>query len=209
MKNEIMKNRIIIIIAFVLIAFAMWGVWHFAYKPNFSPECFSIKNSEWGGFGDFFWGLGTMLLTALNVYMVYSINTSIERNRRAKDKFEIEKEIINEYKSLRDCCLKRDSADVFSVDTQYIAQMESFIRELRRYTNVFPFLRDEKKRRSLDILQERLRILQDPVTFDRWKQTHPQDEIDTYNCVMYSHSEWILGYMIADWCEIVNESLNN
>lgn len=204
-----MKKRYYILIAFVVIAVIVLCVWCFAYRPTFSTCDYSITNVEWGGFGDFFWGLGTMLLTALNVYMVYSINTAIENNRRAKDKFEIEKEIINEYKSLRDLCLKRDSSDVFSVDTQYIAQMESFIRELRRYTNVFPFLRNEFKMKSLDILQERLRILQDPATFDRWKQTHTQDELDSYNCVMYSHSEWILGNMIADWCETVNESLNN
>lgn len=187
----------------------MLGVWFGAYRETFSTSEYSPNNVDWGGFGDFFWGLGTMLLTALNVYMVYSINTAIEKNRRAKDKFEIEKEIINEYKSLRDRCLKRDSSDVFRVDMQYVAQMKSFIREFRRYVNVFPFLREDIKRRSLDILHERLRILQDPDSFARWKQTHSQDEIDSYNCVMYSHSEWILGYMIADWCTTVNESLNN
>ena len=122
-----MKNKYYILIAFLVIAVIMLGVLGFAYRITFSTSEYSPNNVDWGGFGDFFWGLGTMLLTALNVYMVYNINNTIERSRRAKDKFEIEKAIISEFKSLRDKCLTRINANVFNVDTKYIAQLESFI----------------------------------------------------------------------------------
>ena len=202
-----MKNKYCILVAFGIIAFSMWCVWEFAYKPNFSTT-FSSSNVEWGGFGDFFWGLGTMLLTALNVYMVYNINTTIEHNRRSKDKYEIEKEVINEYKSFRDICITRVTSNIFRVDPIHIAPFESFIREIRRYENIFPFLRDNRKRESLNILQERLRLLQDQNSFDEWKNTHTLEEWDSFNGAIYLHSELILGYMIADWSATVNESLN-
>ena len=202
-----MKKKTIIF-AFVGIAIILLSIWCFAYRPVFSGD-YAIENTEWGGFGDFFWGLGTMLLTALNVYLMYRINSTIEYNRRTKDVFEIQKEIINEYKSLRDKCLIRESSDVFKYDPNYIAPMESFIRELRRYVNIFPFITDSEKSRSLNVLQERLRLLQDQSNLDRWRKEHDKSEWETFNCVMYSHSEWILGYMTKDWYEKVNESLQN
>lgn len=202
-----MKNKTIII-SFAGIAIIMLSIWWFAYKPVFSCD-YSSANSEWGGFGDFFWGLGTMLLTALNVLMVYKVNHSIEQNRRAKDKFEIQRAIINEYKSLRDKCLFRDSSDVFHIDTSYIAPMESFIRELRGYANIFPFLSDETKSLSLNILQERLRLLQDPNSLDKWIKEKGQQEWDLFYGIMYSHSEWILGHMTSDWAKAVNKAFEN
>lgn len=200
-----MKNKVIIISVFVLIVIAMLGVWFYAYRPTFSTSTFSSSNSDWGGFGDFFWGLGTMLLTALNIYIFYKVNAIIEKNKLAKDKLEMENDRINEYKSLRDECLKRISADVFVVDTNYIAQLDSYIRELRRFENIFPFLRDERKRDALNTLQKNLRLLHDPKSLNEWSKTHSKDELDSLNCVTYSFSEWILQYMMADRNDTINE----
>ena len=87
---------------------------------------------------------------------------------------------------------------------------KEFINSLRNDAGIFDTdAEDIFYNQTLDILQERLRMIQDPDSFERWKQTHSQEEIDSYNCVMYSHSEWILGYMTADWCTTVNESWNN
>lgn len=170
---------------------------HCVYVPDFS---------EWGSFGDFFWGLGTMLLTALSVYLMYKINSTIEYKRQIKDMSEIQRAIINEYKSLRDKCLFRDSSDVFHIEVQYIAPMESFIRELRGYSNIFPFLSDEVKARSLNILQERLRLLQDPDSLNKWIKENGTQEWELFYGIMYSHSEWILGSMTTDWGETVNKA---
>lgn len=202
------SNLVVIALPIVVVLIIGLSVWAFAYVPNFSDKI-SGDNADWGGFGNFFWGLGTMLLTALSVYFMYRINSSIEHNRQAKDKFEIQKEIIREYKSLRDKCLIRVNSNQFQVDAIYIAQLESFLRELRGYRNIFPFLTDNIKRNSLNILQDKLRILQDPNSLAEWKRSHTPEEIASYECVMYSHSEWLLGHMTKDWYETVNRAIEN
>lgn len=68
-----------IIICFIIIAFTMLCVWFFAYRPTFSIWTYSTENTDWGGFGDFFWGLGTMLLTGLNVYVFYKLTTILAK----------------------------------------------------------------------------------------------------------------------------------
>ena len=80
-----MRNNALIISAFAFIGLTMWGVWHFAYKPNFSAT-FSTNNADWGNFGDFFWGLGTMLLTALNVYVFYRLTVVFGKSEEERDK---------------------------------------------------------------------------------------------------------------------------
>lgn len=43
-------------------------------------QCAISNNSaDWGNFGDFFWGLGTMLLTGLNVYVFYKLTTFLAK----------------------------------------------------------------------------------------------------------------------------------
>ena len=78
-------KRITIIILFLVIALIMLGVWFFAYRPIFSTSTFSVNNTDWGGFGDFFWGLGNMLLTALNVYVFYKLTRSIGESEKDRD----------------------------------------------------------------------------------------------------------------------------
>lgn len=74
-----------IIFAFLAILVIMLGIWFFAYRPIFSTSTFSAKNTDWGGFGDFFWGLGTMLLTAMNVYVFYKLTLSIGESKNDRD----------------------------------------------------------------------------------------------------------------------------
>lgn len=69
-KRNIEKKTIII--GFGSIALTMLLVWLLAYIPILSTVTFS-SNTELGGFGDFFWGLGTMLLTGLNVFVFYRL----------------------------------------------------------------------------------------------------------------------------------------
>ena len=79
-----MRNKAFIILAFVFIGLTMWGVWHFAYKPNFSTA-FSASNADWGNFGDFFWGLGVMCFSALNVYVFWQIEQQMRRDSLVRD----------------------------------------------------------------------------------------------------------------------------
>jgi len=73
-----------IIIAICTILIVLLCVGAFVYKPHFSNSL-SGNNADWGNFGDFFWGLGTMLLTALNVYVFYKLTISIGESEKDRD----------------------------------------------------------------------------------------------------------------------------
>lgn len=65
-----------IVIAICAILIVLLCVGAFVYKPHFS-DSLSGNNADWGNFGQFFWGLGTMLLTALSVWVLFSVNRSL------------------------------------------------------------------------------------------------------------------------------------
>lgn len=73
-------DRIIIILAFILIGLLMALVFCCAYRPIFSGPI-STEHADWEAFGDFFWGLGTMLFTALSVWMLYFVNLQLRKNQ--------------------------------------------------------------------------------------------------------------------------------
>lgn len=81
-----MKNKTNLLLAFAAIGLVLLCIWAFAYRPTFSISTFSIENTDWGGFGDFFWGLGTMLLTGLNVYVFYHLTTIFGKSEEERDK---------------------------------------------------------------------------------------------------------------------------
>ena len=91
MKTE----RIIITIAFVLIGLIMVGIFCFMYRPIFSGPL-SVKHADWEAFGDFFWGLGTMLLTGLNVIVLLLVNRQLreynDKQQSHQDTFELKLE---------------------------------------------------------------------------------------------------------------------
>lgn len=73
-------DRAIIVLAFILIGLLLIGVFCFVYRPIFSGPI-STEHAEWEAFGGFFWGLGTMLLTGLNVWMLYFVNQQLRENQ--------------------------------------------------------------------------------------------------------------------------------
>ena len=65
-----------IVLAFCIILIVLLCVCAFVYRPHFS-DTLSGNNADWGNFGDFFWGLGTMLFTALSVWILYKVNKQL------------------------------------------------------------------------------------------------------------------------------------
>ena len=63
---------------FVIIIMAGVMVWAFVYVPRFSANI-SENSADWGNFGQFFWGLGTMLFTALNVVVLLFVNKELRK----------------------------------------------------------------------------------------------------------------------------------
>lgn len=54
-------------------------VWALCYFPHFS-NTLSGDNADWGNFGQFFFGLGTMLLTGLTAFVMLGIDTQLHRS---------------------------------------------------------------------------------------------------------------------------------
>lgn len=69
-----------IILALSIIFVVLLSVWFFAYLPKFG-NTISGNSVDWSGFGDFFWGLGTMLFTGLSVWMLYFVNQQLRENQ--------------------------------------------------------------------------------------------------------------------------------
>ena len=74
------QEKTIIFLVFVLIVLLGVGIFCFAYRPVFSGPI-STKHADWEAFGDFFWGLGTMLFTGLSVWMLYFVNRQLRDNQ--------------------------------------------------------------------------------------------------------------------------------
>ena len=51
-----------------------------AYRPVMGTEL-SDDNADWGNFGAFFWGLGTMVFTLLNTIVIYAIYQRLYRKQ--------------------------------------------------------------------------------------------------------------------------------
>ena len=79
-----MKKSFNIIWMFLIIAAILVAMWYLLYRPQFSGV-FSGQNTDWGGFGDFFWGFGMMCFTALNVYVFWQIEQQIRRDSFIRD----------------------------------------------------------------------------------------------------------------------------
>lgn len=71
---------IIAIIVFIGIGLLVWGV---LYRPHFSASI-SGDNADWGEFGQFFFGLGTMFLSGLSAFIMLGIDTHLHRSNIVK-----------------------------------------------------------------------------------------------------------------------------
>ncbi len=76
MKKE--TSNIILTLSIILVL--LLSIWFFAYLPKFNNSI-SGNNADWGNFGNFFWGLGTMLFTGLSVWMLYFVNQQLKENQ--------------------------------------------------------------------------------------------------------------------------------
>lgn len=80
MNKKTLSN---IILALGIIIVVMLGIWLFAYLPNVGSDI-STRNADWGYFGEFFWDLGTMLLTGLNVFVLVLLNKQLHENNESQ-----------------------------------------------------------------------------------------------------------------------------
>ena len=75
---------------FIAVGVLIWGVF---YRPQFSST-FSGNNADWGDFGEFFFGLGTRLLTGLTVFIMLGIDSHLHRSNIIKQYEEYLKNVV-------------------------------------------------------------------------------------------------------------------
>jgi len=156
----------------------MLCVWAFAYRPTFSTSIFSIENTDWGGFGDFFWGLGTMLLTGLNVYVFFHLTTIFGKSEEERDKnalylqqrqFEFNQKmaILNDLRSaILETHTKHDISEELRTDIYGVLNRIQVLRNL--------FSSDELAAKVFDLRNKVLSY--DGETVDAWLEQNSKGE---------------------------------
>ena len=66
--------------AFGIVIVASGLIFRLAYWPHFEHS-FSGRNEDWGNFGAFFWGFGTMCFTLINLLIFHQIEQRIYRKQ--------------------------------------------------------------------------------------------------------------------------------
>lgn len=76
-----MTNKRVIRTTIAFIGVLVVGAFVFllCYKPNFSSEL-SGDNTDWGNFGQFFFGLGTLLVAIITAYIMLGVDTQLHRS---------------------------------------------------------------------------------------------------------------------------------
>lgn len=77
----VMANKRIIrtTIAFIGVLVVGALVFLLCYKPNFSSEL-SGDNADWGNFGQFFFGMGTLLVAIVTAYIMLGVDTHLHQS---------------------------------------------------------------------------------------------------------------------------------
>ena len=88
MKHHFAQNGIYYIIGMIILVGIV--VCFVAYRPIVGTEL-SDDNADWGDFGAFFWGFGTMCFTLLNTIVFYTISQRIYR----RDLYTIYRDALN------------------------------------------------------------------------------------------------------------------
>lgn len=73
------KRFLYLTCAFFCVAAVVILVWLISYKPNFSSEL-SGENTDWGCFGQFFFGLGTLLVAIVTAYVMLGVDTHLHQS---------------------------------------------------------------------------------------------------------------------------------
>lgn len=196
MKTE----RKIIVLIFVLIGLLGVGVFCFAYRPVFCGPI-SDNHADWEAFGDFFWGLGTMLFSGLSVWMLYFVNRQLRENQEQQqvqqEKFQTRLE-ESRRKFLEDIIRRKRIED----------WLESYHQIVLKLTG--PELKSDAD--WLNLLRELTVVYKAIITE---QENFSQDTLDNINKIRAKIKEAILkGYSVVDnsteglKMAIVNVSLN-
>ncbi len=197
MKEHFEKYLVYYLIVSVILASAgiFWGV----YFPHFSHDI-SENNMDWGNFGAFFWGFGTMCFTGLNVYFFASLTNNIKRQDKSLERqklnytkkryrLEMQREILDDYlKYLGWIFVTNVITEDHTINSEWSTKLEKPVYYLGNYVSLFEALKNEnilkenlsKMTYAQKLLAERDQ-LSDPIQKELWNQQHQNLENDVYN----------------------------
>lgn len=108
-----------LIITFIVVFAIGLGICAYLYLPQFT-NTLSGDNSDWGNFGQFFFGLGTMVFTAISAFVMLGIDTQLNRSNIIS-KYETLLKSYRRIPKLKD----KDSISTYHVDMQIFLSMLS------------------------------------------------------------------------------------
>lgn len=140
MKNYRICKCMIAFIGIMIILLILLGLYFYQFHGELSTEI-----SDWANWSTFFAGIGTMLFTGLNVWVLIAINKSIMRREEELYNFELQKMAINNYRRWMYKFFEPDDEHgTAEIDTKQLVPSKDFLKQLAIYQKVLPTFGSDK-----------------------------------------------------------------
>ena len=127
-------------IGIMIILLILLGLYFYQFHGELSTEI-----SDWANWSTFFAGIGTMLFTGLNVWVLIAINKSIMRREEELYNFELQKMAINNYRRWMYKFFEPDDEHgTAEIDTKQLVPSKDFLKQLAIYQKVLPTFGSDK-----------------------------------------------------------------
>lgn len=127
-------------IGIMIILLILLGLYFYQFHGELSTEI-----SDWANWSTFFAGIGTMLFTGLNVWVLIAINKSIMRREEELYNFELQKMAINNYRRwIYKFFEPDDEHGTAEIDTKQLVPSKDFLKQLAIYQKVLPTFGSDK-----------------------------------------------------------------
>lgn len=173
MKNY--RNRIcecmMLFVCIMVIILVLLGLYFCQFHGELSTEI-----SDWANWSTFIAGIGTMLFTGLNVWVLIAINESIMRHEEELSNFELQKMTINNYRRWMYNVFKPDDTEgIAKIDNKLLVPSKDFLKQLTVYQKVLPTFGSEKYHnfcKDFDVLAQKC-FYNDPTD---WQNSSEEKE---------------------------------
>lgn len=127
-------------IGIMIILLILLGLYFYQFHGELSTEI-----SDWANWSTFFAGIGTMLFTGLNVWVLIAINESIMRREEELYNFELQKMALNNYRRwIYRFFTPNDTEGTAEIDTKQLVPSKDFLKQLAIYQKVLPTFGSDK-----------------------------------------------------------------
>lgn len=132
-RNRICECKMLFICIMVIILVLL-----VLYFCQFHGEL-STEISDWANWSTFIAGIGTMLFTGLNVWVLITINESIMRREEELSNFELQKMALNNFRRwMYRFFMPDDEQGTANFKRDWLGQSRDYIESLSVYKNILP-----------------------------------------------------------------------